>query len=87
MVAILGGLDTLVFTGGIGEHSPLVRAAVSTAIGYLGATLDGDANSRGDRVISSASSSVAVLVIPTDENQMIARHMLTALLEKFPAEG
>ena len=79
MVAVLDGLETLVFTAGIGENDPSVRAAASAAFAHLGLRLDGDANQRNDRVISLPESAVRVMVIPTDENLMIARHALAAL--------
>jgi acetate kinase len=79
MVAVLGGLDTLVFTGGIGEHAPRIRAAACQRLGYLGLALDGTANEGNQHTISSASSAVRVLVIPTDENLVIARHTMQLL--------
>ncbi len=84
LVAVLGGLDTLIFTGGIGEHDPAVRASAAGAFSHLGVQIDESANARNDRVISGPPSDVRVLVIPTNENLMIARHSSTALLEKFP---
>ncbi len=79
MIAVLGGITTLVFTGGIGEHEPSIRAGVCASLGYLGVRLDDDANARNERTISTHDSRVAVLVIPTDENLMIARHTLRLL--------
>ncbi len=74
MVAILGGLETLVFTGGIGENAPIIRARACTALRYLGTSLDERANRENDRSISNAESLVRILRIPTDESLMIARH-------------
>ena len=74
MIAVLGGLKTLVFTAGIGEHAPFIRAAACQRLDYLGVRLDDAANQRNERVISRPDSRVAVLVLPTDENLMIARH-------------
>ena len=74
--AVLGGLDTLVFSGGIGEHSPEVRAAICEGLECLGIQLDSALNARfvgASGMISGASSRVAVRVIPTDEELMIAR--------------
>lgn len=68
----LGGLDALVFTAGIGEHQPEVRAAVSNRLAWLGAQLEAQANARHDAVISVPGSRVTVLVLPTDEEQVIA---------------
>jgi acetate kinase len=79
MVAVLGGLTTLVFTGGIGENAPAIRAAVCERFGYLGIMLDTAANERNDRVIGARASRVSVMVIPTDENLMIARHTLQSI--------
>ena len=76
MVAVLGGLRTLVFTGGIGERAPTIRASACEALGYLGARLDRNANLKNARVISLPESAVAIGVIPTDENLAIARHTL-----------
>jgi acetate kinase len=71
--AALGGLDTLVFSGGIGEHSPAVRARICQGLEFLGLALDRKANARHAAVISSRRSRVTVRVIPTDEEAMIAR--------------
>jgi len=73
LVAALGGLDALVFTGGIGEHAAPVRAAVCRGAGWIGVQLDEAANARGGPLISPPGS-VPVWVVPTDENLMIARH-------------
>lgn len=75
LVAALGGLDALVFTGGIGEHAAPVRARVVRAAGWLGLELDDAAN--GDRAarITTAGSRVPAYVVPTDEELMIARHV------------
>lgn len=72
-VAALGGLDTLVFTGGVGENLPSVRAGICDGLGYLGLQLDAQANAGHQPVISAAGSAVTVRVIPTDEEQMIAQ--------------
>ncbi|WP_424969677.1 acetate/propionate family kinase [Dinoroseobacter sp. S76] len=71
MSAVLGGLDGLVFCGGIGEHAAEIRARVVDGMGYLGLTLDAEANSRDAGRISAGP--VPVLVIPTDEERVIAR--------------
>lgn len=81
LAASLGGLDAFVFTGGIGEHSARVRAAVLAELGWLGIAFD-DADAlaqceeRGDRVISALGSTVSAWVIATDEEATIARHAL-----------
>jgi len=74
LAAAAGGLDALVFTGGIGENADAVREAVCRRSAWLGIDLDVAANAHGDERISTAASSVAVWVIPTDEERMIARH-------------
>jgi acetate kinase len=71
-VAVLGGCDALVFTAGIGEHSPEVRARVCAGLEVFGMALDDERNQRSDRVISQEGSSTAVLVVPTDEEHAIA---------------
>jgi acetate kinase len=71
--AALGGLDTLVFAGGIGENAGEVRARIANGLEFLGIELDAARNAANAGVISSASSRVTVRVIPTDEEIMIAR--------------
>jgi acetate kinase len=82
MAAALGGIDAFVFTAGIGENSIEVRALVAERIAWLGATLDPEANAAGKTLISRADSRVAVMVVPTDEELMIARHTLNLLLQQ-----
>lgn len=74
MAAALGGLDALVFTGGIGESAPPIRAAICRASRWLGVDLDPAANARGGPRITSQSSMVSAWVVPTNEELMIARH-------------
>ena len=71
---VLGGLDALVFTAGIGEHSAPVRAALCARLAWLGVKLDGEANADGGPRISTPDSTMSVWVIPTDEERMIAQH-------------
>ncbi len=71
--AVLGGLDTLVFAGGIGENAPQVRSRICRGLEFLGIDIDRARNGRGEAVISTRGSRVVVRVIPTDEEQMIAR--------------
>jgi acetate kinase len=71
--AVLGGLDALVFTGGIGERSSVIRSRICAGLGYLGIGLDQKANEQNALSISAAGSSAAVYAIPTDEEWMIAR--------------
>jgi acetate kinase len=74
LAAALRGLDALVFTAGIGEHAPEIRARACLDAHWLGVTLDEQANAKGGPRISSSGSAVSAWVIPTDENLMIARH-------------
>ncbi|HZE82633.1 MAG TPA: acetate/propionate family kinase [Candidatus Polarisedimenticolia bacterium] len=78
--AVLNGLDTLVFTGGIGERAALVRANICTGLEYLGVVLDTSANGRNAEVISLPACQCTVRVIQTDEDLMIARHTRNAAL-------
>jgi acetate kinase len=79
LAAALGGLDALVFTGGIGEHAAPVRDRVCRAIGWLGLDLDAAANAADATRISTAGSRVAALVLPTNEEWMLARHAAALL--------
>jgi acetate kinase len=79
LVAAAGGLDALVFTGGIGEHAAEVRRRVCRQSEWLGIRLAPEANARHDVVISAGDSSVDVLVIPTNEEWMMAHHAQTLL--------
>lgn len=88
LAATLGGLDALVFTAGIGEHSALVRRRVCEDAGWLGVALDtgaNDAKQHNARRISTEASRVAVWVIPTNEELMLAQHALALLDESATA--
>jgi acetate kinase len=74
LAASAGGFDALVFTGGIGEKAAPVRARVCGALAWLGLDLDAEANARNATVISRDSSAVTALVLPTNEEWVIARH-------------
>ena len=74
--AVLGGLDALVFTAGIGENSARVREALCRKLAWFGLALDGAANAAGGPLISTPDSRVSVWVIPTNEELMIAQHTL-----------
>mgnify|MGYP003375060531 CR=1 FL=1 len=74
LAGALGGLDALVFTGGIGEHAAPVRAQVLRAAAWLGVELDAAANDAHGPRLSTATSRASAWVIPTDEELMIARH-------------
>jgi acetate kinase len=77
--AALGGLDTLVFAGGIGEQSPTVRARICDGMGFLGIELEENRNAANEGVISTAVSRVTVRVIRTDEERMIAEAVCRVL--------
>lgn len=72
LAAVLGGLDGLVFTAGIGENSPVIRDRICQRLGWLGIEIDADANARGHDRISRPGRSPSVWVIPTDEESVIA---------------
>jgi len=74
LAAALGGLDAVVFTGGIGEHAAEIRARVCRDAAWLGLVLDDGANITGGPRISAAGAAVSAWVVPTDENLMIGRH-------------
>ena len=80
LTAVLGGLDTLVFTGGIGEHAAPVRWEVCRGLAYLGIELDSQRNAVHADVISTPGSACTVRVIPANEDLMIARHTRTLLV-------
>ena len=77
--AALGGLDTLVFAGGIGENAPTVRARICHGLGFLGIKLEEKRNAANEGVISAAASRATVRVIHTDEERMIARMVCLVL--------
>ena len=79
LAAALGGLDGFVFTAGIGENSSTIRARIAEKLGWLGVTIDADANLARKSLISHKDSRVALYVIPTNEELMIARHTLTLI--------
>jgi len=79
LAAALGGLDALVFTGGIGQNDPVTRREVVAGCKWLGAELDESANAAHRERIESATSALPVLVLPTDEERVIARHVSATL--------
>jgi acetate kinase len=79
LAAALGGLDAFVFTAGIGENSPIMRARIAEKLAWLGVVPDPAANAAGKSLISRPESRVVLLVVPTDEELMIAQHTLTLL--------
>jgi acetate kinase len=79
LAAALGGIDSFVFTAGIGENSPTMRARIAERLSWLGVALDPGANKASAQVISRKDSRVTVYVIPTNEELMIARHTLALM--------
>lgn len=76
LAAAMGGLDGIVFTAGIGEHSPEIRGRVIERLAWLGLELDREANAASERLISTATSRVRAYIVRTNEELMIARHTL-----------
>jgi acetate kinase len=85
LAAVLGGLDLLVFTAGIGEHSAEIRARVCRDLAFLGLELDAAANAAQEATISTAASRVRVLVEPTNEEWVAATQALAVLEAPAPA--
>jgi len=79
LAAALGGVDALIFTGGIGENDAATRAEVSEGCRWLGLEIDGKRNHDGATRISTDTSRMSVWVIPTDEEQMVAQHTVAVL--------
>ncbi|NRP74515.1 Acetate kinase [Ensifer psoraleae] len=79
LAAALDGIDAFVFTAGVGENSAPIRAWIAEGLAWLGAELDPAANDAGAALISTAASRVKLLVVPTDEELMIARHTLALI--------
>jgi acetate kinase len=77
--AVLGGLDLLIFAGGIGEHAPAVRKGICEGLDFLGINLDSVENDKNAALISAADSRVRVRVIETNEDLMIVRHVVSLL--------
>ncbi|MNC88751.1 Acetate kinase [compost metagenome] len=74
LAGVLGGVDALVFTGGIGEHAAPVREQACRALAWLGLDFDAEANATRATLISRPGSRLAALVLPTNEEWIIARH-------------
>jgi acetate kinase len=79
LATALQGLDGLVFTGGIGQHAAPIRDAVCARLGWLGVRIDAEANAAGDQIISAEDSRVEVRVLVTDEEGVIAGHVLDSI--------
>ena len=82
LATTLRGLDGIVFTGGIGEHQPHTRAAICERLGWLGVKLDREANGSDATLISAHDSAVPILIIPADEEQVIAADAVRILLSQ-----
>lgn len=87
LTSVLGGLDTIVFTAGIGENASEVRKNVCDRLAWLGITLDEKANEENAQLISRSSIMPAVYVIPTDEERMIAQHTVDIVGQNTPIEA
>ncbi|KNY13529.1 acetate kinase [Shinella sp. SUS2] len=80
LAATMGGLDAMVFTAGVGEHQPAIRADICSRLMWLGIDLDPAANATNHAIITSAASRIPVIIIPTDEEQVIASEALPGLM-------
>jgi acetate kinase len=88
LTATLGGVDRLVFTGGIGANAPEIRARICDGLGFLGVDLDPERNRSGARAISRDASTVRVEAFATDEESMIARHTVALIAPRaIPREA
>ncbi len=85
LATVMGGIDGLVFTAGIGEHAAPVRANIGSRLSWLGVAIDAEANARRGPLISSSNSRVACYVIATNEELMIARHALAVVRQSAPS--
>ena len=74
MIAVLDGVDAIVFTGGIGENDAEVRAAICAGLGWAGVSIDAMRNRRGSNPVSNHEARVQVLVLASREDEQIARH-------------
>jgi len=82
LAAVLGGLDSLIFTAGIGENSPVVRQRICQNMSFLGIHIDAQRNAANAAIVSPEDAPVTVRVIRTDEDLMMARHTYTLIREK-----
>jgi acetate kinase len=79
LTAVLGGLDMLAFTAGVGERSAVLRARICEALGWLGAEIDDEANRAGAATISTAGSRIRLAVEPTNEEWIAASHAVRVI--------
>jgi acetate kinase len=82
MVAAMGGLDTVVFTGGIGENDSWMRKEILSGLAFLGVSSDPDANARNESTVHDATSRVAILIVPADEERQIALEAQAVMAEE-----
>ena len=87
LAAVMGGIDGLVFTAGIGENAPEIRARVCDAVRWLGVDLDPGANQAGGPRITTDESPVSAWVIPTNEERMVALHALATVRQQQQRNG
>jgi acetate kinase len=80
LAAAMSGLDAFVFTAGIGENAPEIRARIAARLGWMGAKLDAKANDLGGPLLSASDSRIPLYVVPTDEELMIAQHTANVLM-------
>jgi len=85
LTAALGGLDALIFTGGVGEHLPEIRRQICQNAAWLGLAIDGSLNQAGGPRISPTGTNPSVWVIATDENLIVAKQTFTTLRQPYPA--
>jgi acetate kinase len=83
-IAVLGGIDAIAFTGGIGEHSPILRKKVLDAFDYLGVKVDEEKNQNNETVFSTEDSSVYTMTIPANEELAIARETFELVSKSIP---
>lgn len=81
-IAVLGGIDSIIFSGGIGERSAEIRGRVIEHFSFAGATIDDERNQTNQRLISADGSAVGIHVIPSQEHMIIAQHTATTLNTK-----
>jgi acetate kinase len=84
LAAALGGIDLIVFTGGIGERAAAVRSGICRGLEHLGVALDEQRNRADEDIVSAAASRCTVRVIPTNEDLMIARHTWRTVFAQAP---
>jgi acetate kinase len=83
MIAALDGVDLVVFTGGIGENDEEVRAAICRGLSWIGVSLDGARNASANDPVNDSASRCCVRVLPSQEDEQIARHTWALLVESF----